>query len=144
MLDFIFNPKAKLPVWLYGEGRTIKRFKGNVLSGAVEHSKEPWAFHMMQDFMMRDHIKGGLAIIVWQRDAFPRNPFRNVDEAYKRQLQDIDKIADEAGRTAKDKALEDRRKNSIFMALIALGLIFGIVILIIMAFTIWRNGGISL
>ena len=143
MLGFGKDKLEKRPVWQWGEDRTIRRALMEVESGAVEDNKNSRAFHSIQDFMMRDHIKGGLTLLVWQRDAFPKNPFRTLDTAQKAQLEDINKIADEMGRKAKDKALDDRRRSQQMLMFNILGYVFGITILLVLAFLIWQNGGIS-
>lgn len=143
-IPFLSKKEEKRPVWHWGEDRRITRNLWKVGNGVIEDFKTTRAFHSVQEFIMNDHVFGGLTLLVWQRDAFPKNPFRNIDSVKQQQLDDIDSIADEAGRIAKDKALEDNRRNKLLMMFTTLGYVFGITILLVLGFMIWKNGGINL
>lgn len=135
--------KEKRRVWHWGEDRVITNKELEVESGVVMDNKDNLAFHSVQEFVMNDMIGGGLTLLVWQRDAFPKNPFRNLEDIRKAQLDDIDSIADEAGRIAKDKAIEDSRRNKLLNMFTTLGYIFGIIIAITFLVLVWQNGGIQ-
>ncbi len=143
-LDFLFTGRKKpekRPVWHWGEDRRIQRIMMEVESGFCEDTKTRRAYHMIHDFMMRDLIGGGLTILVWQRDAFPKHPFRKLDDTRKAQLEQINTIANERAKTAKDKALEDSRNMKMATMLTSLGYAFGITILLGIIFMVWQGGG---
>lgn len=137
------NKKDFLPVWVWQEDREIKRVEMEVTPGAVIDSKNSRAYHMIHDLMIRDHIVGGLTLVVWQRDAFPKNPFRSLDNVRQSQLEDINRIANEKGRTAKDQALLEAYRNKMVMMLTTMGYVFGIAVLLGIAFMVVRSGGVS-
>lgn len=144
MLFGLFGKKVeKRPVWHWGEDRVIKRKMLEVESGVVLDNKVCRAHHMIHDFMMRDAIEGGLALVAWQRDAFPKHPFRKLDTVRKSQLEDINKIAAECGRTVKDRAIEEQKQYQFQSMLTMLGFIFGIIILISIIYMIWQGGGLE-
>lgn len=139
----MFKSKNKNNIWQWSEDREIRYMKLDVGSGTVDDNKNCRSYHSAQECIMKDHIKGGLTLAVWQRDAFPKNPFCDIDEAKKKQLSDIDAIAEEAGRVAKDKAIEDTRRNKLLNMFVTLGYVFGITVLIAFGWLIYQNGGIE-
>lgn len=145
LLNWFSGKKVdKLPYYQWGENGKITRNIAEVESGALCDNKLNRAYHSIPDFKMRDHIKGGLVLLVWQRDAFPKNPFRQLDDVRERQLKDINMIAGEAGKTAKHQMIDERHREKLLNMFTTLGYAFGITILIVLAFVIWKSGGINI
>ena len=142
-MNFRKQKSETRPVWEWGEDRQIKRISMQVESGVVINNKKNRAYHMIHDFMMRDHIKGGLVILTWQRDAFPKHPFRDIDAFRKQQLDDINQIAKESAKSAKDKAMDDTNRNRLVGMFTILGYTFGITILLGIVFMVFSSGAMS-
>jgi len=140
---FFKDKKEKMAVWEWGENRTIQRISMDVDTAVVLHPKKPRAHHLIHDFTMRDHVYGGLALLVWQRDSFPKHPFRNIDAFLKSQLEDINQIAKDRAKSAKDKALDDAQRNRLAIMFTMLGYVFGIAVLLAIIYMVIQNGGLE-